>query len=330
MNQKAGSTRERLAWVEISGTSRSPRGHSPCPGRPRCRDGFTLVELLVVIAIIGILAGMLLPVMAAAKRRAQTAQCISNLHQWDIALQVYASDSNDATPTDGTTMPSSSGYGQYCCEPTLNAEATTPPYSGSPLDPYAWFNVLPPLEANHPLSYYYALPVATKQKYPLPGNDTSAAKMWYCPAAQIADSDWTASFVGNGKYGIFCYVMDLDLKLKSDVINNIVGNGLLWPVTRKISDVHIHPSAQVFMFETTVSPKLEGGPRNSGTYPAARWDYFPKRHSNGGIISFLDGHVSYYKYKYVYNTSPSDSNKREELRNADIYWNPYRDPTISH
>ena len=62
------------------------------------KKAFTLIELLVVIAIIAILAAMLLPVLAAAKRRAQRINCVSNMKQVNLSFRIWEGDNNNLYP----------------------------------------------------------------------------------------------------------------------------------------------------------------------------------------------------------------------------------------
>lgn len=71
----------------------------------KTREAFTLVELLVVVAIIGVLVGMLLPAIKAAREAANRMECANNLHQLAIATQAY----HDAAKK----LPALAGAGNY-------------------------------------------------------------------------------------------------------------------------------------------------------------------------------------------------------------------------
>ncbi len=71
--------------------------------------GFTLIELLVVIAIMGLLAGMLLPVVKSAQEKAKRVHCGNNLSQLGKATMLYAMDHNEAHPSNIVQL-STEGY----------------------------------------------------------------------------------------------------------------------------------------------------------------------------------------------------------------------------
>ena len=64
----------------------------------RRRNAFTLIELLVVIAIIGILAAIIFPVYAQAKKSAYKSSDLSNMNALRTALQLYKADSGSYPP----------------------------------------------------------------------------------------------------------------------------------------------------------------------------------------------------------------------------------------
>ena len=73
---------------------------------------FTLIELLVVIAIIGILASMLLPTLAKAKKKANRMKCSNQLGQISKAITAFDSE-YEGTPWTITAEDGNAHYRVY-------------------------------------------------------------------------------------------------------------------------------------------------------------------------------------------------------------------------
>ncbi|MFA6569051.1 MAG: type II secretion system protein [Victivallales bacterium] len=76
-------------------------------GGKLCRQStvpFTLVELLVVIAILGILMAMVLPSLSRAKKSGKRINCVSNLKQIGLAIQVYEQENKGFFPFNCTSQ----------------------------------------------------------------------------------------------------------------------------------------------------------------------------------------------------------------------------------
>ena len=72
---------------------------------PWRRRAFTLLELLVVIGIVGVLAGLLLPAVQAAREAARRSQCVKNLGQLIRATHAFEAANGGFPPATTWSVP---------------------------------------------------------------------------------------------------------------------------------------------------------------------------------------------------------------------------------
>jgi prepilin-type N-terminal cleavage/methylation domain-containing protein/prepilin-type processing-associated H-X9-DG protein len=121
-------------------------------GTPSQIDGFSLIELLVVISILAILSALLFPVFGKSRNQARAAQCINNLRQLAIALNLYTEDagayplatSNGITGAWQPALQTESPNLMFSCPvqvlPSPNF-VTIFNWTGGPISPYYGYNV---------------------------------------------------------------------------------------------------------------------------------------------------------------------------------------------
>ncbi len=74
------------------------------------RRAFTLIELLIVMAIISVLAGLLVPAVAMARKAARRTECASNLRQIAYGFESYLQDNHSVYPAADDPVSTSPAY----------------------------------------------------------------------------------------------------------------------------------------------------------------------------------------------------------------------------
>jgi prepilin-type N-terminal cleavage/methylation domain-containing protein len=132
------------------------------------RRGFTLVELLVVIAIFGILVGLLLPAVQAAREAARRTECANNVKQLALACLLHE-EQQGFLPSGGWGYlwvgDSSLGYGDN--------------------QPGSWlFNILPYVESSDVREYGRQLAGADRLRAVAAQNQI-VIPYFYCPTRRL-------------------------------------------------------------------------------------------------------------------------------------------------
>ena len=283
------------------------------------RRAFTLIELLVVIAIIGVLVGLLLPAVQAARETARRAQCVNNLKQIGLALHNY----------DGSHQTFPSGY-------VSNFNAT-----GDDTGPgWGWAAMLLPQFEQTPLFNAINFNLAIEN----PANMTSRlpnVNNFLCPSDPAATAYWAVNrdaatgaprqnicqvaasnyigmygigepgpsgdglFFRNGKVGLrditdgtaqTIAVGERSHRLGESTWVGSVTNAIMFPTDND----------DIGRYRTETSSGMVLGHVGEGVGPGDRRsdvNQFYSLHSGGGVnFLFADGHVSFLKSTMDYRT----------------------------
>jgi prepilin-type processing-associated H-X9-DG protein len=240
-----------------------------------------LIELLVVIAIIAILAALLLPALSKAKEKALSTACLNNLKQLQTCWHLYAVDHNDILPPNNSVAIIG---------------------GGTPVNDVTWCS-----------NYVYDVDPAGIQNCLLFPYNTSLA-IYHCPSDRSTIT--TLAGVQLNQLRWRSYNMSLSVNGAPEF------DPYSWsdPSFKKLTDIRNPDPTKLFVFLDVLEDEIYDctfGMPSMQFWGDVQvwWDIPANRHSQGGNLSFGDGHVEHWKWRApkVYQGSLPQPVSSEEL-----------------
>jgi prepilin-type processing-associated H-X9-DG protein len=220
---------------------------------------------------------MLLPALAAAKNRAKSTQCLNNTKQLTLAWSMYANDANDRLVNNHGNGNQDAGRYAWIT-------------AGSKLGYGSWNGSARAELSSLAMTSAWAILNGSLYAY------NNNAGIYHCPADLARDASPTP-VQRNRSYSISC-----GMNWANDNADVNPANGSFFRLTAIQNPNPVNASVFIDVSANSIDnnefPCYNAG---EGTYQY--WKLPTSRHSDGGMLSFADGHSEYWKWRSGFITS---------------------------